>query len=385
MASTLYQPAVGAVRQPFAPLNSSRLQTLTSLKNRQNALPQSLASSTKRKAASYDDDIDAENIDPTLFTKRSKGSDSSISKPSAFILTKSPLESTPTSPITRTTLTPKSPARIQTSSHPALSTPAGRSPTRKRIGLLNRRKTGSAGFTRVDPPNFSSSASSSSLPFSLATALSSTTPLSRPTLPPLARPTYKPSWEFAIHEDTQEETLTNLMEHSTYTLDISSDEESATRPRDEGRGKENVPPVEDEGVAPQQQQVSAQGVEGKTRLGRRRREENEIEVDRKVLGEVPIADLYTEEAAGEVIVPADDVVELGPSPLSAPEFEFSSSAVEEPVVEEKVEEKEVDVVAAAEELMTEVLAPQSAALLEPIEKAEEGWSVWESGSVGGDE
>ena len=36
MASTLYQPAVGTVRQPFAPLNSSRLQTLTSLKNRQN-------------------------------------------------------------------------------------------------------------------------------------------------------------------------------------------------------------------------------------------------------------------------------------------------------------------------------------------------------------
>ncbi|KFY94172.1 hypothetical protein V500_03392 [Pseudogymnoascus sp. VKM F-4518 (FW-2643)] len=385
MASTLYQPAVGAVRQPFAPLNSSRLQTLTSLKNRQNALPQSLASSTKRKAASYDDDIDAENIDPTVSTKRSKGSESSISKPSAFILTKTPLEFTPTSPTTRTTLTPKSPARIHTNSpHPALSTPAGRSPTRKRIGLLNRRKTASAGFTRVDPPNFSSSSSSSSLPFSLATALSSTTPLSRPTLPPLARPTYKPSWEFAIHEDTQEETLTNLMEHSTYTLDISSDEESATRPRDEGRGKENVPPTEDEGVAPQPQQVSAQGVEGKTRLGRRRREESEIEVDRQVLGEVPIGDLYAEEAAGEVIVPADDVVELGPSPLSAPEFEFSSSApVEETVVEEKREE--VDVVAAAEELMTEVLAPQSAALLQPMEKAEEGWSVWESGSVGGDE
>lgn len=175
------------------------------------------------------------------------------------------------------------------------------------------------------------------------------------------------------------------MEHSTYTLDISSDEESSTRPRDEGKGKENVPPVEDEGIAPRPQQASAQGVETKTRLGRRKREEGEIEVDRRVLGEVPIGDLYSEDAAGEVIVPADDVVELGPSPLSAPEFEFSSSIVveEEQVVGEKKEE--VDVVAAAEELMTEVLAPQSAALLEPIEKAEEGWSVWESGSVGGDE
>ncbi|KFY30965.1 hypothetical protein V494_08022, partial [Pseudogymnoascus sp. VKM F-4513 (FW-928)] len=104
MASTLYQPAVGAVRQPFAPLNNSRLQTLTSLKNRQNALPQSLASSTKRKAASYDDDIDAENIDPSFSIKRSKGSESTSSKPSAFVLTKAPLECTPTSPTTRTTL-----------------------------------------------------------------------------------------------------------------------------------------------------------------------------------------------------------------------------------------------------------------------------------------
>ncbi|KFY42707.1 hypothetical protein V494_02299 [Pseudogymnoascus sp. VKM F-4513 (FW-928)] len=180
------------------------------------------------------------------------------------------------------------------------------------------------------------------------------------------------------------------MEHSTYTLDISSDEESASRPHNEGKGKENVPPVEDEGAAPRPQQVPAQGAEVKTRLGRRKREESEIEVDRQVLGEVPIGDLYTEEAAGEVIVPADDIVELGPSPLSAPEFDFSSSVVvEEEVVEEKVVEEEakeeVNVVAAAEELMAEVLAPQSAALLEPLEKAEEGWSVWESGSAGGDE
>ncbi|KFX92141.1 hypothetical protein O988_07405, partial [Pseudogymnoascus sp. VKM F-3808] len=94
------------IQSPVYPSNFSRLQTLTSLKNRQNALSQSLASSTKRKAASYDDDIDAENIDPTLSTKRSKGSESSTSKPSAFVLTKAPLDFTPTSPTTRTTVTP---------------------------------------------------------------------------------------------------------------------------------------------------------------------------------------------------------------------------------------------------------------------------------------
>ncbi|RAL61712.1 hypothetical protein DID88_002780 [Monilinia fructigena] len=54
----------------------------------------------------------------------------------------------------------------------------------------------------------------------------------------------KSSWFFQIHEDTEEELATNLMEHSTCTLDISSDEESLTRLRDE-RGKENVPPPDD--------------------------------------------------------------------------------------------------------------------------------------------
>lgn len=52
------------------------------------------------------------------------------------------------------------------------------------------------------------------------------------------------SWFFEIHEDTPEELATNLMEHSTCTLDLSSDEESRVRERDE-RGKENVPPQDD--------------------------------------------------------------------------------------------------------------------------------------------
>lgn len=49
------------------------------------------------------------------------------------------------------------------------------------------------------------------------------------------------SWFFAIHEDTPEEEAENLMEHSTLTLDLSSDDESATK-ANEDRGKENVAP-----------------------------------------------------------------------------------------------------------------------------------------------
>lgn len=49
------------------------------------------------------------------------------------------------------------------------------------------------------------------------------------------------NWFFEIHEDTPEEEASNLMEHSTLTLDLSSDDESERKLNDE-RGKENMAP-----------------------------------------------------------------------------------------------------------------------------------------------
>ena len=50
------------------------------------------------------------------------------------------------------------------------------------------------------------------------------------------------SWFFEVHEDTVEETITNFTKHSTYVLDINSDNKS----RDKAdRGKENIPPADD--------------------------------------------------------------------------------------------------------------------------------------------
>lgn len=49
------------------------------------------------------------------------------------------------------------------------------------------------------------------------------------------------SWDFEIYEDTPEEEAANLMEHSTQTLDLSSDDENAKAERDY-RGKENEAP-----------------------------------------------------------------------------------------------------------------------------------------------
>ncbi|KAG0646481.1 hypothetical protein D0Z07_7499 [Hyphodiscus hymeniophilus] len=412
MATTM-----AAARQPFAPLNGSRLQNLTNLKNRQNAIS-TLSPPNKRKASTLSfDNNDAENLDPSLFLspKKLKSPDGSsvdtVQKPTNFFLTKAPpsphdfstpksINSTPRRPV----LPARSPApRLNTSSvsKTPLTAPAGRSPTRKRIGLLNRRKTASP-FTRVDPPKFSTS--SGGLGFSIDAALSGTIPSyakrqasPRDALPvSLHEPSTKDSWFFEIHEDTEEELATNLMEHSTCTLDISSDEESARRLKDE-RGKENVPPLDDisqtrtSALVGDVETSEASMVQLKESVrARRRRDVDACDVDRCPLGEMNAEEFYAEGCDGSSVflIPAEsDPVVEGAEPTDV-------EAIEEEVVgaipttfdfiaEAKGKGKEIDVDA----LMTkdDFVVASKASLLEPIEKAEEGFEVWESGSAKGDE
>lgn len=121
---------------------------------------------------------------------------------------------------------PRTPAKMNMSSPRApLTAPAGRSPKRK---LAASRRI-SAPYTRVDPP----SSAASVLPFSLDAALSSTFSAKQAAMPK--------NWFFEIYEDSPEEEAANLMEHSTLTLDLSSDEEGAKKDVSE-RGKENMPP-----------------------------------------------------------------------------------------------------------------------------------------------
>ncbi|EPS35964.1 hypothetical protein H072_10586 [Dactylellina haptotyla CBS 200.50] len=51
------------------------------------------------------------------------------------------------------------------------------------------------------------------------------------------------SWMFEIHEDTLEETLTNLMYHGAGTLDISDEEDQKKGSELDRVGKENIPPA----------------------------------------------------------------------------------------------------------------------------------------------
>jgi hypothetical protein len=330
-------------------------------------------------------------------------------------------------------LQPRSPApKLNTTTITTLSAPAGRSPTRKRVGILNRRRTASS-FTRVDPPKFSVGPVADA-PFSIAAALSGTIPsygarqasTSKPSssIPRyILEPERKSGWFFDIHEDTPEETMTNLMEHSTCTLDISSDEETEARRRDE-RGKENVPPLDDvsqtQARLPASSSTSYDGIaeaKARTRSMRRRKEieEGAIEIDRSPLGDLEAEEFYAEGCtSSDVVLVADEEAEgesdepLPPS-TEAYEAEPQDQPGSDEAHQESIDLGDMDAVPddipscsfdfsipteewrvalkAVDELMakSDAEAPAQAKLFEPLEKAEEGFEVWESGSARGED
>lgn len=198
-------------------------------------ISKSTFSPTKRplEPSSFDD-YDSENIDPALFLSPSKKSKSDVSdKPFTFSL---PSKSMPP---------PAVPSRLNTPAKPNMSprapmtAPAGRSPKRKATGIHKNRRV-SAPFSRIDPPF--ASRNTSSLPFSLDAAINGTFSSATPKDPGATIQESMPkNWFFDIYEETPEEQSTTLMEHSTLTLDLSSDEESSKRAEDD-RGKENTPP-----------------------------------------------------------------------------------------------------------------------------------------------
>ncbi|KAK4196760.1 hypothetical protein QBC40DRAFT_5157 [Triangularia verruculosa] len=318
-------------RQPFAPLDHARLKTLTSLKNRQNAVPNS---PVKRKASEVVDTDDFENVDPVTFSKRPKSANTDgtdfvkpFFKPPAFVLTKPASTSTlhgasslPPSKLSssrqRTFLQPKSPAsRLSAITTPSsLTAPAGRSPTRgsKRIGILSKRRH----TQRIDPPSFGLGGSSS-VPFSLDAALKGSIPaysgslrassVSTTAAAPASSDSFllstggmQSSWFFDIHEDTPEQEMTNLLQHGTCTLDISSDEESErrqSRDRAEGRDKENIPPADDISQTSARQSARMADVDDMI-----------IEKQRGPLAEMNAADYYAEGCTEDsvVLVPWDE-------------------------------------------------------------------------------
>lgn len=253
MAATTHAPVA---RVPFAPLDNPRLQHLASAKNRQNGLISQKSSSTaslngksttksvlspgKRSFEPVTfDDFDSENVDPAMFDSPSKKSKfEAFDKPvKPFTFSLSTVKSVPPPSTIPSRLSTPSRANMSSPRTP-LTAPAGRSPKRKIAGIGKSRRV-SAPFTRIDPP-FASSRGASSLPFSLDAALSGTLSESK-SMGATIQESMPKNWFFDIYEDTPEEEAANLMEHSTLTLDLSSDEESSKKEKYD-RGKENMPP-----------------------------------------------------------------------------------------------------------------------------------------------
>ncbi|CAN8096201.1 unnamed protein product [Discula destructiva] len=379
------------VRQPFAPLDGTRLQSLNGVKNVQNSIP-TVSSPGKRKVTDFFHANDFENVDPTLLlSKRAKvnsnGSGTNFfKKPATFLLTKS--TSVPTlsskdglsssnlgkaaSSHSRATLHPKSPLKkiaglCKTSSSP-MSAPAGRSPTRgsKRVGILNRRRA-----VRVDPPPFNLLSGG----FSLDAAVKGTVPsyaARSSKAPPVAAGSFydtalKTSWFFDIHEDTPEQEMTNLLQHSTCMLDISSDEECEKKlhkEKAEGRGKENIPPVDDISQTSVLRTATVIGEGGM-----------EYENRRIALGDLNAEDFYAKgvDPSDVFIVPGDDedgfVIDGEPSPKEhngLPETDLTP-------------EVKIEVELAAED--TEAPKTPVKASFQALEGACESFDLWESSSA----
>ena len=364
-----------------------------------------VSSPGKRKAAELTDVDDSENVDPINFAKRSKGSHGASKdffKPSAFVLkaastpapTAAPLPelrslTSPSKASARRTLQPRSPiTKLNTGI--AKSSPihaAGRSPTRgKRSGglLSNRRRT-TGPYTRVDPPRFGSG---SQAPFSLDAALKGTiagygsakSTSIKDGSTTLYEPEMKASWFFDIHEDTPEQEMTNLLQHGTCVLDISSDEESerkASREQAEGRDKENVPPLDDVS------QTSAR------RSPRQNPDDMIVEKERVALGEMNTADFFAEgcDESSVIIVPGDDDEE-SEAPVEVPvvapvkDFKFNPELKAADESEPKIHEDIIEIHEDVDALMAKPEKRASkAAVLEPIEGTGESFELWESGSA----
>lgn len=228
-----------------------------------------MKSSLKRNhGSSQYNDLDLENIDPVNFLSPSKknktGSQNfvpqlkvskfnltSVSRPMNAMKSSSnsviPIE-TPTAPgsLKRKATDTITPDEVNSSKQRHVdSTPAGRSPKSKRIGILSRRRMASSPFTRINPPVFAGAETSGDMPFSIDAALSGTVPTNtkKATVSQESLDGSLPKgWMFDIYEETVEQQSNTELAQSTEIL-VISDDERYTDDKD-SRGKENIPPTD---------------------------------------------------------------------------------------------------------------------------------------------
>lgn len=159
--------------------------------------------------------------------------------------------------------------------------------------------------------------------------------------------------------------MTNLLQHSTCVLDISSDEETerkASRDRAGGCDKENVPPpgdVSQTSTRPLATDCSA------------------MDKDRVALSALNPADFYGEgcDETSVVYVDEEDETEVEDNSVLT-DFEFA------PKLKHSSPQLEAETLEDLDELVHKTAEGSSkAAVLQPIEGTEETFDLWESGSA----
>ncbi|KAJ5641956.1 hypothetical protein N7490_005956 [Penicillium lividum] len=315
-------------RQPFASLDTPRMRSVMRTKlNRQNI--QNSISLSKKSSIFIED---TENIDPhtrSLSAKRKRTlDDDEISKGSPKPKTsRIALSTRATDNVSSHFSTPLKTILSTPKSAPILK-PAGRTPT-KSCKVLGRRSA--IAKSRPD-----SGKRAVARPFSLATALQAT-PAPKP------MPKAPTGWFFEIHVDSEQEEMTNLMQHSTGVLDISDDEGKAAV---DDRGKENVPPSELGIELPRSNQAVALAAAAEARKAEK------MEEDRSPLGELTASDYYPEDcnAFSYAVVYDDDngppskmtAVMPPPSTFVSPEINTSIASLLETALPPKFENKETE-------------------------------------------
>lgn len=324
-----------------------------------------------------------------------------MNKPSAYVLTRG-AATTPTTSIhpikastaPRRTLQPRSPINKMTtgaSKSSPLSAPAGRSPTRgtrgTRSGLLSNHRQSTAGFyTRVDPPSFNldgGAAASFSLDAALKGTISNYGPRPRSNAVSKASSSISSalgeldtmeSWFFDIHEDTPEQEMTNLLQHSTCVLDLSSDEESeqkARREKAEGRDKENVPPsghVSQTCARPSARAAAC--------------DDMVVDKERVVLGEMKTTDLVTADGNTSLVMmnAGDDDDDDNEGEEATAELASETA----PLVgkyQSPLEARDIGSFSVTDAVEAKSAPGAEPAILQPIEGTGESFDLWESGSV----
>lgn len=283
--------------------------------------------------------------------------------------------------------TPSSPLgqRKRTATPSTAPAVAGRSPKSKRVGILSRRRTASSPFTRIEPPSFSAARTRDAAPFSIDAALSGTVPSYHTAqkkevyVPTLEESTPR-GWMFDIYQDTEDDEMSNMMQHSTCTLDISDDE--SRRAAKDDRGKENIPPTDELTAS-----SSINGTVTTTPSRRSERRDEMIDESRMPMGELNAKDFYADgcDASSYVIVPAEKSHDKLAMVPAAVEVKTTAEPVLLPVTATpQKQDGWKDFLAQVEESKKTVL-PVNVADLPAEQEQQPEIEIWESESAKGDE